>query len=100
MSSAAPAHPDKLEIRPLARPPDATVRVPGSKSITNRALVLAAVGRGDTLRGALQSEDTEVMIDSLRRLGFRVTADWSTGDVLVETRYFRKIPAEKADIWV
>ena len=38
-----PPYPDKLEITPLSRPPSATVRVPGSKSITNRALVLAAL---------------------------------------------------------
>ena len=38
-----PPYPEKLEIVPLSRPPSATVRVPGSKSITNRALVLAAL---------------------------------------------------------
>ena len=36
-------YPDKLEIVPLKKPPHATIRVPGSKSITNRALVLAAL---------------------------------------------------------
>ena len=50
----------------------ATVRVPGSKSITNRALVLAALaasGVGCELRGVLRSEDTEVMIDSAAGAG-------------------------------
>ena len=36
-------YPDKLEVKPLEQPPMATIRVPGSKSITNRALVLAAM---------------------------------------------------------
>jgi 5-enolpyruvylshikimate-3-phosphate synthase len=51
---------------------NATVTVPGSKSITNRALVLAALASRSgpcVLEGALRSEDTDVMIDSLRRLG-------------------------------
>lgn len=67
-------YPAELEIRPLARPVDATVTVPGSKSITNRALVLAALGgvRSCELRGALQSEDTAVMLDALRVLGLEI----------------------------
>ncbi len=71
---------DRLEIVPLMKAPNATVRVPGSKSITNRALVLAALsGKGFDceLRGCLKSEDTEVMIDSLRRLGFHVEEQWA-----------------------
>lgn len=67
-------YPAELDIAPLAKPPSATVTVPGSKSITNRALVLAALGgiHSCDLLGALQSEDTAVMIDSLRRLGVDV----------------------------
>jgi 3-phosphoshikimate 1-carboxyvinyltransferase len=64
-------YPAELPITPLAKPPSATVTVPGSKSITNRALVLAALG-GDhscELRGALLSEDTAVMMTALRALG-------------------------------
>jgi 3-phosphoshikimate 1-carboxyvinyltransferase len=49
------------------------VTIPGSKSITNRALILAALADGTTvLRGALWSEDTQVMVDCLRQLGFAV----------------------------
>ena len=69
-----------LEIVPLERPPGATIRVPGSKSMTNRALVLAALASPHSecsIRGALQSEDTELMITALRRLGFRVHDEWS-----------------------
>jgi len=51
----------------------AEITVPGSKSITNRALILAALADGrTTLRGALWSEDTQVMTDCLRALGFTV----------------------------
>lgn len=65
--------PDLIEIIPLSGQVHARITVPGSKSITNRALVLAALGQGTTtLRGALWSEDTEVMVNCLRRLGFDV----------------------------
>jgi 3-phosphoshikimate 1-carboxyvinyltransferase len=54
----------------------ARVTVPGSKSITNRALVLAALGKGrTTLRGALWSEDTQAMTECLERLGFDVRVE-------------------------
>jgi 3-phosphoshikimate 1-carboxyvinyltransferase len=63
--------PDLIEIVPPAVPAPAAVTVPGSKSITNRALLLAALARDVvTLRGALWSDDTEVMVNCLRRLGF------------------------------
>lgn len=65
--------PDMIELRPLREPVRARVSVPGSKSVTNRALVLAALARGRvTLEGALWSEDTRVLVDALRVLGFRV----------------------------
>ena len=65
--------PDSIEIQPLAKPIQAAISVPGSKSITNRALVLAALAHGRMqLRHALWSEDTQVMVDCLQRLGFTV----------------------------
>ncbi len=65
--------PDLIEIVPLAKPVQAQITVPGSKSITNRALILAALGKGETiLQGALWSEDTQVMVKSLQDLGFAV----------------------------
>ena len=65
--------PDLIEIVPLDRPVNAEITVPGSKSITNRALILAALANGETtLQGALWSEDTQVMAECLQRLGFRV----------------------------
>src|SRR5205823_2123336 len=63
--------PDLIEIVPLEKPVQAEITVPGSKSITNRALILAALAQGETtLRGALWSEDTQVMVEGLRALGF------------------------------
>lgn len=65
--------PDLIEIVPLEKPVRAEITVPGSKSITNRALILAALAEGETtLRGALWSEDTQVMVECLQELGFMV----------------------------
>src|SRR5262245_39268682 len=98
-----PTSPDQLEIVPLTRPPQAAVTVPGSKSLTNRALVLAALtsrARPFRLSGALQSEDTEVMVACLQRLGFRVFPDWATGEVTVEpVSAERVIPADAAELF-
>jgi 3-phosphoshikimate 1-carboxyvinyltransferase len=67
------ALPSLIEIVPPARLAAADVTIPGSKSITNRALILAALAEGTVcLERALWSEDTEVMVDCLRRLSFRV----------------------------
>lgn len=61
---------DMIEIEPLVSPPDATVRVPGSKSLTNRAYVAAALAKGTSLiTGALAADDTAAMVDCLTRLG-------------------------------
>ena len=70
MSAARPdATADPRPVEPVSGPIDATVRVPGSKSITNRALILAALANGKcTLRGALWADDTQVMVDSLQKL--------------------------------
>ena len=63
---------DRIEIMPRAAI-HATVRPPGSKSITNRALICAALAEGTSrLTGVLDSDDTRVMIDSLRRLGLKL----------------------------
>jgi 3-phosphoshikimate 1-carboxyvinyltransferase len=67
------ALPDLIEIVPLAQPVRAEITVPGSKSITNRALILAALADGEvTLKGALWSEDTQIMVECLQKLGFAV----------------------------
>ena len=66
--------PHLIEIVPLDKPVRAEITVPGSKSITNRALVLAALAEGETvLKGALWSEDTQIMVECLQELGFMIT---------------------------
>ncbi|QQQ75664.1 3-phosphoshikimate 1-carboxyvinyltransferase [Saccharothrix sp. 6-C] len=70
-------------------PVDATVPVPGSKSITNRALVLAALAdRASTLHAPLRSRDTTLMVDALRSLGVGVV-DGSDGSWLVTPHELR-----------
>src|SRR5260370_13315665 len=104
MTDSPIAYPETLAIRPLEEFPAATVRMPGSKSITNRALVLAALtSRGNpwALRGALRSEDTEVMIECLRALGVRVLTDWAESTVFVASAASdARIPAHRADLFV
>lgn len=71
--------PAVLPIRPFPGPVRGTVALPGSKSLTNRALLLAALcDQPVTLTGALFSEDTELMAEALRQLGFSVDADPAT----------------------
>jgi 3-phosphoshikimate 1-carboxyvinyltransferase len=69
------------QIRPSG-PVDGTIRLPGSKSITNRALVVAALASGSSrLQGALLADDTGAMVDSLQRLGINVA--WDGSDLLI-----------------
>ena len=69
--------PDPLPVVPLTRPLDAVVRVPGSKSITNRALACAALAQGESeLHGALEADDTLAMVDGLQALGVEVLPHW------------------------
>src|SRR5580704_17762508 len=70
------ALPEIIEIVPLAQPVRAEITVPGSKSITNRALILAALADGEVaLKGALWSEDTQVMTEALIKLGFEIRVE-------------------------
>ena len=66
---------DPLPVAPLAEPPAGVeIRVPGGRSVTNRALVAAALADGtSTLRGAGLSDDSEAMIDCLRTLGATIS---------------------------
>lgn len=99
-----PTFPDELTIVPLNQPPRVSVRVPGSKSITNRALVLAALSSKSEsceLRGALRSEDTEVMVGALQALGYRIRMEWSRFEVRVRRNpSARLIPAREADLFL
>lgn len=79
---------DVLWAAPVAEKPVAsTVSIPGSKSITNRALILAALADGpSTIKGALLSRDTELMMAALRTFGTTITVEGTTIHV---------VPAEK-----
>jgi 3-phosphoshikimate 1-carboxyvinyltransferase len=91
---------DPLPVEPLNGPVDAVVEVPGSKSYTNRVLLVAAMADGrSTLRGALFSEDTDRMADSLRRLGIRVEEDAANARFEVWGQGGR-IPAASAELFV
>lgn len=66
-------YPEQLPLSPVSGPVHASVRLPGSKSITNRALLLAALADGESLlRDPLHSEDTFYMVGALRELGVSV----------------------------
>jgi 3-phosphoshikimate 1-carboxyvinyltransferase len=78
-------YPAELAPRPATRPLDATVTVPGSKSITNRALLVAALADGSSeLLGALHSDDTRYMAAALNALGVMVESDDTNGRFLIE----------------
>ena len=88
---------DAIEIRPTG-PLHGTIRPPGSKSITNRALVCAALADGESLlTGALDSDDTRVMIESLGRLGIEVEDDPAAAAVRV-VGCGGRVPATQADL--
>jgi len=79
-----PTFPEELEVTPLERPPDATIRVPGSKSVTNRALVIAALAEGHSrILNPLFSDDSFWLMNALVRLGIDVSADGERGEIHV-----------------
>ncbi|MGH7907573.1 MAG: 3-phosphoshikimate 1-carboxyvinyltransferase [Candidatus Binataceae bacterium] len=91
---------DEIEIIPPSHPLKAVVRPPGSKSITNRILLLAALAHGESIiDAALFSEDTRHMADSLRRLGFRIEADETAGRISIFGAG-GAIPALGADLFI
>jgi 3-phosphoshikimate 1-carboxyvinyltransferase len=91
---------DQIEIAQLTAPLDARVVVPGSKSITNRAMVLAALAQGrSVLEGVLLSDDTRYMTDALRAMGFNVEVDEPARRITVDGRG-GTIPARGAEIFV
>lgn len=65
---------DHIEIEPTVGPLRGTIDLPGSKSITNRALLVAALASGETkLKGCLISDDTQYMISALNKMGVKVS---------------------------
>jgi len=89
-----------LRVQPLAQPPDCTIGVPGSKSITNRALLVAALATGESvLEGALFSDDTRYMAEAWNRLGVTVEAEERARRFVVHG-CAGTIPAASAELFV
>ncbi|MEZ6067311.1 MAG: 3-phosphoshikimate 1-carboxyvinyltransferase [Planctomycetaceae bacterium] len=81
---------DAVEMQPVDAPVLGSIRPPGSKSLTNRALIVAALaglsssgGSGCRLTGVLDSVDTRVMVESLRRLGWSIQQDVAAGTIII-----------------
>ena len=91
---------DSIQINPVSGPVSGTIRPPGSKSITNRAMILAALANGVTqLTGVLDSQDTQVMIESLRRLGLTIEHDADKCCCTV-TGAPGRLAADSIDLWL
>lgn len=89
-----------LPIVPITHPVSGAVTLPGSKSITNRALILAAMAEGTTrLENALFSDDTVIMIRALKDLGLTVRDNEFDRTIEVDGQG-GVIPVKKADIYV
>ncbi len=87
-------------ITPIPHPLNASVRVPGSKSLTNRALLIAALADGKTtLQNALFSDDSRYFANALRTLGFRVEEDEAKSEMSV-WGLGGKIPATSAELFI
>jgi len=92
--------PDPLPIQPWTGPARGTARLPGSKSVTNRALALAALAEGETrLEGALFSRDTRIMLEALGKLGFATETD-EPGRRIRIAGQGGAVPAEHASLHV
>ena len=72
---------EKLTLQPIARI-SGTVDLPGSKSLSNRILLLSALAEGETrIENLLESEDTEVMLAALRQLGLAISGEPGSGSL-------------------
>jgi 3-phosphoshikimate 1-carboxyvinyltransferase len=81
---AQPAGPESIDLAPIARM-SGTVRLPGSKSISNRTLLLAALAHGRTeINGLLDADDVDRMVEALRTLGVSVEQVEATRDFVVQ----------------
>lgn len=88
---------DPIVIQP-AQPFDATLSPPGSKSLTNRALLIAALAQGETtLDGVLFADDTRRMLEALETLGFHLDIDETEKRVTVHGQSGR-IPCDEAEL--
>ena len=89
-----------LAIAPITHPLNASLRVPGSKSITNRALLLAALADGITrLHNALFSDDSLYLVSALQGLGFNVEINPKEA-IMTVNGLGGRIPAGHADLFI
>ncbi|MCZ2123589.1 MAG: 3-phosphoshikimate 1-carboxyvinyltransferase [Anaerolineales bacterium] len=89
-----------MKITPISHPLNATVRVPGSKSLTNRALLIASLANGTTkLTNALFSDDSKYFAQALQTLGFDVKLNEAKHEMTV-VGLGGKIPASKAELFI
>lgn len=85
--------------QPAPGPVNGTIRLPGSKSLTNRALITAAMADGHSvLSGILLADDTRLMIEALRTLGIAITIDEETHTAEI-TGCGGQLPASEADLF-
>ena len=88
-----------VTLKPFDKPFTATAAIPGSKSLTNRALILAALASGvSELSNILLADDTRVMLQGLEKLGFPLQVDVASHSVKI-TGAAGKIPASTADLF-
>jgi len=91
---------DQIEIRPLLRKLAASIRVPGSKSITNRALLMGAIAKGrSVIESALVSDDTRYMIGALQHLGYPITLNEQEMRIEIDGKG-GVIPVKTAELFV
>src|SRR5215510_10033294 len=87
-------------ITPIKHPLNAAIRVPGSKSLTNRALLIAALADGTTrLTNALFSDDSKYFANALKLLGFDVQLDEANSEMIV-TGLGGRIRSRKAELFI
>jgi 3-phosphoshikimate 1-carboxyvinyltransferase len=91
---------DSIEITPISHALHASVCVPGSKSLTNRVLLLAALAEGTTvLKNALFSDDSAYFARALQQLGFNVRLDPTQAEMMVEGQG-GVIPGRQAELFI
>ena len=91
---------NSLLMKPVSGAVSGSIRPPGSKSITNRALILSALAEGTSiLTGVLDSVDTAVMLESLSRLGILVQHDVDSQTCQI-TGCGGRLNVEKAELWL
>lgn len=90
----------QFAMKPFSEKPKIEVTVPGSKSITNRALLLTALAEGKSvLRGVLFSDDSRVFMEALKTLGYKVEICEEKAEAVIQGCGTR-LPKEEAEVYV